>query len=98
MLELKDVVEVAFANSFHANDVAYFHSKTNCHNLLFHEVFPDANFKPKHRIVSHYAQLIRVVLSAISVPCTLKQNMHFSSRLFVISKFQEYIKHAGNKS
>jgi len=59
IMELKDIVELCFAPVISEHAVGYLAMKIADHKRLFHAVFPDKCFKPKHHYVDHYPQLIR---------------------------------------
>jgi len=59
ILELKALVELAFAAVLDESDLVYFEAKIRSHNVMYNEIFPEESFKPKHHFVSHYAQLTR---------------------------------------
>ena len=59
ILELKALVELSFAGSFHEADIVYFETKIQSHHMLFNEIFPEERLKPKHHFLSHYAQLTK---------------------------------------
>jgi len=41
ILELKELVELAFAAHFREDDIVYFDPKITAHNALFDDLFPD---------------------------------------------------------
>ena len=58
-MDLKDIVQLAFASTFTDSAIAYFDTKVKEHKHVLLEAFPNIRFKPKHHFVEHYPELIR---------------------------------------
>jgi hypothetical protein len=59
LMQLKDIVQLAFAPIFTESSIVYFDTVIKSHRLLLREAFPKLKFKPKHHFVEHYPALVK---------------------------------------
>lgn len=57
--DLKDIIEIIVCPIQTKESISYLQFKISEHRVLFKEVFPEHNLKPKHHYLEHYPHLIR---------------------------------------
>jgi hypothetical protein len=60
-LQLRELVDLIFADSYSVGVSVYLKCKVEDHNSLFRKVFPEKNMLPKHHLLLHYPDVMRKV-------------------------------------